>query len=359
MKQVKRLICFGLLLALLIGPFALAAPVGAEAEDPQYEYETLAETLDLTYIKQMMQAALNGDEAAGAAAEVRWNRAISAEEVDLAETAFFETYETTDEIAVAIANYLIAAGITELDGEPLQFRSVASSQNLRDAPERDAERVGSFPHGTIVTVLGRDADGWLQVTDGALTGWSSALHLAPFDGSPNPILPVVSLPPGAIIPAVVRDLTENGTTNNTDSTAAGGDATGGQAAPSGPTPGGVEDDLFWLALTIQMEAGSNWICDEHQLWVGNVVLNRVAHSSFPPTTIHGIVHQRGQYPWAASGARMQISERAFANAQRLLNGERFAPANVVFQAQFPQGDGTARTFSCDVSGNIHYFGYLR
>jgi len=352
MRRVRGLICFVLLLALLGAPLTLATP-GTAAET--YEYEATEIALpDLTYITQMMQiATANGADflTVGRAAEALWNEVISAEEWDnFAATAFFEYYYVpAAEIAVEIATYLVANGITELDGEPLQLRIVASSQNLRLGPAREYERIGSFPHGRVVTFLGRDENGWLKVTDGELIGWCAPIHLAPFDGNRVHVLPVVEATP-EFIPE--RDPEAPSINQIADP-----DYVPVPAPPSGSTAGGhdVNDDLFWLALAIQHEAGSDWLCDEHQLWVGNVVLNRVASPLFPSTTIHGVLHQRGQYPWATrTWNRSFVSERAFANAQRLLNGERFAPAEVVFQAQFVQGI-TVQTFTCSVTGNVHFF----
>ena len=339
MTRVRRLICFGLILALLTGPIVLAYPeteaLEQEAATEGYYIEAVAEeTSDLAYLEAMLTAARDGSAAAlarGAEAETARNQKIQVGAIDAAETAFFTTADAPAQIAVAIADYLVALGITELGGAPIQFRIVASSKNLREGPERDYERVGSFAHGTIVTSLGRSANGWLKVTDGEIAGWGTAIHLAPVDGSPAPIWidpPNSSRPGGALVPEVVDPIDH------------------------------TQDDLFWLALTIQIEAGSDWLCDEHQLMVGNVVLNRVAHYRFPPTTIHGIVHQRGQYPWAANRVRVPISDRAWANAQRLLDGERVAPPNVVFQSQARQGDGTFATFHCTILGTTHFFGYL-
>jgi len=345
MRRVRRLICFGLLLALLGAPIALA--VGSEADT--YEYETKPQ-VNLTYITQMMQAAMNGEAdfmTEGREAEARWNQKLAASAYEFEETAFFELYETAEEIAVAIASYLVANGITGLNGEPLQLRIVASSKNLRAGPESSYDRVGAFPHGTVVTLLGRDDDGWLHVTDGTLTGWCTAIHLAPFDGSQVIILPVVAATP-TILPS---EIPQTPGQNDNETPGAGGE----QDAPAPPAQGDRYDDLYWLALAIQHEAGSDWLCDEHQLWVGNVVLNRVAHYAFPSWSVFEVVHQPGQYPWAGHAwSHIPISERAFANAQRLLNGERFAPANVVWQAQFPQGENV-RTFTCSVTGNVHFF----
>ena len=334
MTRMKRLICFSLILILLAGTFAIAAPAD---EDNLLEGET---TLNTAHLEAMLDAARDGSAmalAAGSAAETAWNQQIAAEELDANATNFFEETEGTPaELAVEIAAYLVALGVTELDGDPVQFRIVASSKNVRAGPAREYERLGSFPNGTIVTFLGSSVNGWVNVTDGELIGWCSAIHLAPFDGTPAPNW---SDPANITRPG-------NGNSNGT------------VANYVAPPVDHTQDDLFWLALTIMIEAGSDWMCDEHQRMVGNVVLNRVAHSAFPPTTIHGIVHQRGQYPWAARGVRIPISDRAWANAQWLLDGGRVAPPNVVFQSQVRQGDGTFATFHCATLGTTHFFGYI-
>lgn len=113
------------------------------------------------------------------------------------------------------------------------------------------------------------------------------------------------------------------------------------------------NDLELLARIINAEAGG--CTDEHQLLVGNVVLNRVASSSFP-NTIYGVIYQKGQYSPTWNGAINKTpSEQAYKNAQRLLNGERFCPKNVVFQANFKQGSGVYKAISTSYSTT--YFCY--
>ena len=325
---MRRLICLGLALVLLVGSVTLAAP---DSELPEDETNETTQ-IDTTHLETMLIAARDGSEEAlaeGALAEAARNQQVETE------TTFFDEDAASAERAVAIAEYLVAMGITELDGEPLQFMIVASSKNLRAGPDRDYDRVGSFANGTIVTFLGNSVNGWLKVTDGTLSGWCSAIHLAPFDGTPAPNW---SDPANMTGPSGGNDSISNYVAPPVDHT---------------------RDDLFWLALTIQIEAGSDWLCDEHQRMVGNVVLNRVGHSAFPPTTIHGVVHQRGQYPWAGRGVRVPISDRAMNNAQWLLDGGRVAPPNVVFQSQVRQGDGTFTSFHCSVLNTTHFFGYIR
>jgi len=337
MTRVRRIICFSLILALLTGPIALALTdtdaseeaIQAEAELYNVEAVEAEITTEADYLKAMLVAARDGSSAAlvqGVEAEIARNLYIREQGLDIQETNFFETYEMPMALVVAIASHMVRLGIIEMDGDPLQSRIVASSKNLRVGPDRNYERIGSFPHGTIVTFLGRSVGGWLKVTDGELAGWGAAIHMAPFDGTTAPSWAVPG--DGPIAPIVV------------------------------PVDTPTDDDRFWLALAIQMEAGSDWICDEHQLWVGNVVINRRDHPTRFRNTIQGVVNQPGQYPWAARGVRGPISDRAWANADRLLAGERFMPPNVVYQAQFRQGDGTWDTFHCSVLNTTHFFGYI-
>ena len=324
MKHFKKLICFMLILALSISSVALANPASAEEETEA------GPSFNTAHLENMLQAAADGSAGAlsmGATAEAQWNQQIQNEELDARETSFFESEDTAEEIAVAIAAYLISMGVSEVNGAPIQFTVVAPSKQVREGPSMETNSVGAFPFGTIVTVLEQDDSAWLRVTDGETTGWCTDMYLAPFDGSQSIV------PPGRF------------------------------AIGPGPGQGGVafdnpqHDDLFLLALVIHMEAGSDWITDEHQLKVGNVVLNRVAHPDFP-NTVHGVLHQPGQYCFIMRGVRQQPSERAFANAERLLfNGERPLPANVVFQAEFPQGSGTHSTIFCPVLGTTTFFGY--
>jgi len=364
MQQKKRLLYFALALVLIVAPAVFALDRATLDIDPAYANETQAttytaaaiETIDSYYynvspvqpchLTDMFAAVICGSETsmqAGAAAELQRNLDIAAEELNANPTRFFATYETAEEIAVAIAEYLVAMGITTIDDEPLQYKIIVSSKNVRYGPETDYDRKGSFAHGTIVTFLGRSGD-WIRITDGETTGWCRDILLAPHEGEELELLAAIELPVAAVAVAPITTATATVSTSS--------------FSPTTTDPiDHTEDDLFLLALTIQMEAGSNWLSDQHQLLVGNVVLNRVAHPNYP-STIFAVIHQPGQYPWAARGARPAISDRAFANAQRLLNGERFAPANVVFQAQFPQGNGVFLSIFDATLGTTTYFSYL-
>ncbi len=103
----------------------------------------------------------------------------------------------------------------------------------------------------------------------------------------------------------------------------------------------VNDEyLEMLAHLINGEAGSNWCSDAMQLGVGSVALNRVKDPRFPDN-LHDVIYQKGQYACTWDGNyELPPSERAYANARKLLEEGSTFPEKVVFQANFTQGKGT-------------------
>lgn len=113
------------------------------------------------------------------------------------------------------------------------------------------------------------------------------------------------------------------------------------------------DDLDLMARIIYAEAGN--CSDEEQLLVGNVIMNRVASPKYP-NTIREVIYQKGQYSPTWNGAiNKKPSEKAIKNAKRILNGERFCPTNVVYQAMFKQGSGVYKVLKNP--DGITYFCY--
>jgi hypothetical protein len=73
--------------------------------------------------------------------------------------------------------------------------------------------------------------------------------------------------------------------------------------------------------------------------VGSVVLNRVASEYFPDT-MYEVIYQKGQYACTWDGnIEKEPNERAYKIAEDLLRNGSVLPANVIFQAEFKQGDG--------------------
>lgn len=101
-------------------------------------------------------------------------------------------------------------------------------------------------------------------------------------------------------------------------------------------------EAFILASVICNEMGGGTY--DYKFMVGNVILNRVDDPRFPDT-IYGVLTQSGQYNhedgyfWFNDWADESVINECYDCAYRLLNGERMIPSNVVWQAQFMQGEG--------------------
>lgn len=117
-----------------------------------------------------------------------------------------------------------------------------------------------------------------------------------------------------------------------------------------------ENDVLYLAKIIYNEAGLSIYSDEHQLYVGSVVLNRLGRSDFAGDTIlelalcgygdgYPIQYDYSQFGDGAAGFwNIVPDERTIANARFLLeNG--VIDNSVVWQANFPQGSEVIRKFT--------------
>ena len=112
------------------------------------------------------------------------------------------------------------------------------------------------------------------------------------------------------------------------------------------------------AIFITAEMGASWVSDEMQLYVGSVVINRMNHELFPDT-LYDVIYAKGQYSPTWNGAINNTpDERTIENARQLLEHGSVLPENVVFQANFPQGDGTYYEYYDEVLGTTTYFCYL-
>lgn len=107
-------------------------------------------------------------------------------------------------------------------------------------------------------------------------------------------------------------------------------------------------DVELLAIVIYTEAGGDDCVDFTRLGVGTAAWNRVGDPRFP-NSLHGVLTQEAQYGtmdrtgvvWperASDPAEAHAVERAYTIAERIiLEGVRVFDADVVFQAEFPQG----------------------
>jgi spore germination cell wall hydrolase CwlJ-like protein len=111
----------------------------------------------------------------------------------------------------------------------------------------------------------------------------------------------------------------------------------------------TEEQLEILAVVIYQEAGSNACSDDTRRKVGSVFINRVASTKFPNTfeEVATAERQYGRLYWtgikwpdrAANEGEAEAVQRAYTIAEELLVNGSILPPNVVWQAEFIQGDG--------------------
>ena len=101
----------------------------------------------------------------------------------------------------------------------------------------------------------------------------------------------------------------------------------------------TDNDLYLLSHVINGEAGANWCTDNMRLYSGSVVLNRIKDSRFPDT-IEEVIYQPGQYKCTWDGNfDKPVTDGSMDAAIYLLENGSQLPENVVFQSEFPQGQG--------------------
>ena len=122
----------------------------------------------------------------------------------------------------------------------------------------------------------------------------------------------IMVPLSALVKAFDGSLTWNGTTGMTAVTRGSGAAKSGEQYYNA-------DDLFWLSRVIYTESGNQPL--EGKMAVGNVVMNRVNHPSFPGT-IEGVLAQKNQFTtyWSGHIARSTPNAESVIAAKLVLDG---------------------------------------
>lgn len=120
------------------------------------------------------------------------------------------------------------------------------------------------------------------------------------------------------------------------------------------TPTYTENDLYVLSHIISAEAGN--CSEEMMIGVGSVVLNRVKDERFPGT-IEEVVFQAGQYSPTWNGTFWnEPTADAVEVAEMLLTDGSDWDESIVWQAEFPQGNGIYKTIESPW-GTTMYFCY--
>ena len=111
------------------------------------------------------------------------------------------------------------------------------------------------------------------------------------------------------------------------------------------------DELYMLSHLIYAEVGSELCSDTERYYAGSVVLNRIKSHWFKETTMHDVIFANGQYACTWLGTYYnQPTQNCIDIAYDLLANGSVLPENVVFQAEFKQGDGVyahiGKTYFC-------------
>ena len=108
----------------------------------------------------------------------------------------------------------------------------------------------------------------------------------------------------------------------------------------------TDEDVWYLSRVIQAESG---YCEkEMQEGVGSVVINRRDSELFP-NTIPEVIQQPGQYSTLSWLESQEPTKQVMDVTIDLLeNGSKY-PADVLYQANFPQGSGVYKTLSTSYS----------
>ena len=108
----------------------------------------------------------------------------------------------------------------------------------------------------------------------------------------------------------------------------------------------TDEDVWYLSRVIQAESG---YCEkEMQEGVGSVVINRRDSELFP-NTIPEVIQQPGQYSTLSWLESQEPTKQVMEVTIDLLeNGSKY-PADVLYQANFPQGSGVYKTLSTNYS----------
>lgn len=126
-----------------------------------------------------------------------------------------------------------------------------------------------------------------------------------------------------------------------------------QVAPAVTAHTYNEDDLYWLSHAIFAEAGNQPM--KGRIAVGTVILNRVAHPSFP-NTVEEVVFQPNQFSPVDNGTiYLDPDKDSIVAAKLCLDGVKEAEDCLYFNVttMYSWAD-RARTYSCTIGGHNFY-----
>lgn len=204
-----------------------------------------------------------------------------------------------------------------------------------------------------------------MVVAGYCVGYHVGSKITPVNTTPetgvNDILESTSAPDEPSIPVTEESIPETTEVEVTEPTVTTPEtqpttppATTPHETPSEPVkpetkPNNSLSEREMLACVIYQEAGSDAVCDDCRRRVADVVLNRVAHESFPDTMYEVLTapRQYGRYHWtgivwpsrASHSSEQDAVDRAYRIADEVLAGQHseLYGQGYIWQAEFRQG----------------------
>ena len=211
----------------------------------------------------------------------------------------------------------------------------AKSINLRSGPGEDYKIVREYQQNRKVTITGKSGD-WYRVRVGKRKGFMLMEYIKlgdPPESTPKPTeKPKATSKPKATPKAEEIEVI---TPVETPS--------GGQGSMNGGG-GYTGEELYLIAQVVRKEGDS-----ESYTAVANVIYNRL-HSSRFPSTVNGVIYQKGQFSTSSLKAPNAAAEAAVTSVS--INGNTVLPSDVLF---FRNSGSWAHELYAKIGGNYFYY----
>lgn len=254
---------------------------------------------------------------------------------------------------IVLAIILIAAAMVKADSETPNIGAPEKTSVELDAPEvgqADTVETASAPDTADAPESAETPKPPQDKTPQDMQ--AQAVDVGPADPGPE-MFALMDDDESDAAPDEVHELPEEPETPGTPEVAAQAE-TAAESAPQSESSSlsnwpnlKVENELDMLACAIYKEAGGDACSNETRMMVGNVILNRVNHPDFPNTIEEVLVAplQYNTFEWtgivwpdeATLDFEHHAVDRAYACAQRLLDGERVFDESVIWQSGEFQG----------------------
>ncbi len=210
----------------------------------------------------------------------------------------------------------------------------AKSINLRSGPGEDYKIIREYSQNRRVTVTGRSGD-WYRVKVGKKKGFMLMEYVKlgdPPESTPKPTeKPKATSKPKA---TPKPDKTEAAPTERPMESQGSMNGGGGYTG----------EELYLIAQVVRKEGDS-----ESYTAVANVIYNRL-HSSRFPSSVNGVIYQKGQFSTSSLKAPNAAAEAAVASV--FINGNTVLPSDVLF---FRSSGSWDHELYAKIGGNYFYY----